>query len=72
MNIIQIKFENYYRSYSFYTKLNLREGQRYKIKASGAEYATPVRVMGYVNTAPAGIVLKEITEAEEYNEDKNQ
>ena len=63
MKTVSVKFSNYYRSYAFKTNLPLKEGKMYKIVADGTKYSTSVSVEGYLNKAPEGIVLKEITDA---------
>lgn len=70
MKIVRVKFENYYRVYSYKTKLSLRPGAKYKITADGQEYGTPVRIIGYTEQAPFGIELKEICGAEEVEENE--
>lgn len=66
MKIIRVKFDNFYRIYSYKTDLPLRRGVAYKITtANGDRYCTSVRVIDYVDTAPEGIQLKVITAAEE-------
>ena len=61
--IVNVKFNNYWKTYAFKTKLNLIPGQKYMIVADGAKYSTPVVVEKYSNVAPVGIDLKEIEEA---------
>jgi len=70
MKIVRVKFENYYRVYSYKTNLSLRPGAKYKITANNIKYDTPVRVIDYTAQVPFGIELKEICSAEEIEEDK--
>lgn len=62
MRVVKVRYINYGREYSFYTKLNLEVGAKYKITANGFTYGTPVIVTGY-GKAPEGITLKEIEDA---------
>lgn len=63
--VVSVRFENYWKSYAFETKLDLVPGKKYKIIASGAKYATPVVIDDYLEKGPKGIELKEIEEAYE-------
>lgn len=63
MKFVSVKFDNYYRHYTFKTNLPLKEGKHYKILAAGAVYSTPVKVMEYKSKGPDGVELKEITDA---------
>lgn len=64
MRVVRVRYINYWREYSFNTKLDLKVGAQYKITANGTTYGTPVVVTGY-GEAPEGITLKEIDEAVE-------
>lgn len=64
MRVVKVRYINYWREYSFNTKLDLKVGAQYKITANGSTYGTPVIVIGY-GEAPEGIPLKEIDEAVE-------
>lgn len=64
MRVVRVRYINYWREYSFNTKLDLKVGALYKITANGTTYGTPVVVTGY-GEAPEGIVLKEIEDAVE-------
>lgn len=64
MRVVRVRYINYWREYSFNTKLDLKVGALYKITANGTTYGTPVVVTGY-GEAPEGIALKEIDEAVE-------
>lgn len=65
MKVVSVRFRNYWRSYAFNTNLPLKEGKIYKVRAQDTSYSTSVVVEGYLDTAPDGIQLKEIIEAEE-------
>ena len=69
MKIVSVKFNNYYRSYAFNTRLPLKEGKVYRIRADGLEYSTPVKVEKYLDKGPVGITLKEIDNAVEVEEE---
>ncbi len=62
MRVVKVRYINYWREYSFNTKLDLEVGAKYKITANGFTYGTPVVVTGY-GKAPEGIALKEIEDA---------
>ena len=69
MRVVKVRYINYWREYSFNTKLDLKVGAVYKITAGGSTYGTPVVVTGY-GEAPKGIPLKELDDAvEEVEED---
>ena len=69
MRFVSVKFNNYYRSYTFKTNLSLKEGRVYKIAADGFRYGAPVMVEKYLENPPEGILLKEIDEANEVEEE---
>ena len=64
MRVVKVRYINYWREYSFNTKLDLKVGAQCKITANGSTYGTPVVVTGY-GEAPEGIPLKEIEEVDE-------
>lgn len=68
VKVVNVKFQNYWKTYAFHTNLVLKVGKKYNIIADGVKYRTPVIVEGYVSRAPEGIVMKEITEAEPFEE----
>jgi len=70
MKFVSVKFNNYYRNYTFKTNLNLKEGRGYKIVADGFKYGAPITVQKYLRNPPEGIQLKEIEEAQEVEEEE--
>ena len=68
IKIVNVRFQNYWKTYAFRTGLSLKVGSKYTIIADGIKYRTPVIIEGFAPCAPEGIIVKEITEAEPYEE----
>lgn len=61
--IIVVKFDNYYKEYTFFTDLDVEEGCKYDIVASdGKTYSNPVTIIK-VDYADASETYRTITEA---------
>lgn len=60
------QFANYHRIYTYLIdeSIPLEVGRQYHIETATDNYRTPVHFMGYVDSAPKNIPLKEVVVAE--------